>query len=153
MLDERDTWFHHMIGGGHIESSNGVRRVKVAYLKGRIKDRKQISGRLLSLAANIEIFASEKAKSINEQGIHFRGCFYAAVKELRAADLEVTHDPTPNDCAHSLIRFKDTHLADEDGRYTVSIRILRQLQSCLEFVDSSCISYLEEKCGRPLSLE
>lgn len=101
--EDWDYWLRHVIEGDSIRTKEP--RVKVKYLENRLEEvaerpwTRELSGRILSKATNIEQSANQAAAA---QGMKFRHVIYVNVAAVRQLpEMDVFEEQTGEDPAHA----------------------------------------------------
>lgn len=140
--NSHDTWFHHIISGDGFKSQHP--RVRPRYLQNQIDPvandpakgwEAEISGRLLSIAANIAKFAEGAANAAGgPPNLRFRAAAFATVAAIRAGGFEVHEDPIPGDDAHAVFTIAHLEFApgSSDSKQVIKHELLLSIAGLLQ---------------------
>lgn len=156
--DDNDVWLHQILIG---KATGTDPRIKPRYIETEIdvmaaSDGKpweaEISGRLLSLCPDVELFAATAAQAMGgKPAFYLRGFALALPTIARKAGFDVVIEPTSIDVAHAVLTIPKIEFAEtaSGGKRKISQDLLRKITVVLSFCDPTQVTQLESETGKP----
>ena len=155
--DDNDIWLHQILVG---KATGTDPRIKPRYIENEIdvtatSDGKpweaEISGRLLSLCPNVELFAINAAQNMGgKPAFYLRGFALTLPALAREAGFDVIIEPTALDVAHTVFTIPKIEFAEtaSGGKRKISQDLLRKIAAVLNFCDPTQVTQLENEAGK-----